>query len=62
VNIPEKKHSISPSACASNCDFHRIFKEENDPLYRLSFVLTADREKAQQCLVPGLHDSVKRDF
>jgi hypothetical protein len=52
VNIPEKKHSISPSACASNCDFHRIFKEENDPLYRLSFVLTADREKAQQSLSP----------
>jgi hypothetical protein len=44
---------------ASNGDFHRIFKEEKDSLYRLSFLLTADQEKAHQCLVSGLEDSMK---
>jgi hypothetical protein len=59
--MPETKHITSLMAYASSGDFHRIFKEENDPLYRLSFLLTADREKAQQCLVSGLQDSVKRN-
>jgi hypothetical protein len=57
--MPETKNVTSLMAYASSGDFHRIFKEENEPLYRLSFLLTADREKAQQCLVSGLQDSVK---
>jgi DNA-directed RNA polymerase specialized sigma24 family protein len=59
VNMPETKHISSPMPYASRGDFHRIFKEEKDPLYRLSFLLTADPEKAHQCLVSGLEDSVK---
>jgi len=43
---------------ASNGDFCRIFCEETDSLYGLSFLLTADREKAQQAVVCGLEDSV----
>ena len=57
--MPETMHITSLMAYASSGDFHRIVKEENDPLYRLSFLLTADHEKAQQCLVSGLRDSVK---
>jgi DNA-directed RNA polymerase specialized sigma24 family protein len=44
---------------ASSGDFHRIFEEEKDNLYQLSFLLTADHEKAQQCFVSGLEDAVK---
>jgi DNA-directed RNA polymerase specialized sigma24 family protein len=44
---------------ASSGDFHRIFTEEKDNLYQLSFLLTADHEKAQQCFVSGLEDAVK---
>ena len=44
---------------ATSADFCRLFYEETDRLYRLSFLLTADQEKAQHCLVSGLEDSVK---
>jgi DNA-directed RNA polymerase specialized sigma24 family protein len=44
---------------ASTGDFDRIFQEEKDSLYRLSFLMTADHEKAHQCFVSGLEDSVK---
>jgi hypothetical protein len=43
---------------ASSGDFRRIFHEETDSLYQLSFLLTADHEKAEQCFVSGLEDSV----
>jgi hypothetical protein len=46
---------------ASSGDFHRIFHEEKDGLYHLSFLLTADHAKAQQCFVSGLEDSVKEN-
>jgi hypothetical protein len=58
VNMPEAKHMTSPTMYASSGDFRRIFHEETDSLYRLSFLLTADREKAEQCFVSGLEDSV----
>jgi hypothetical protein len=57
--MPEAKHITSPTPYASSGDFHRIFHEETDSLYRLSFMLTADREKAERCFVSGLEDSVK---
>ena len=53
------KHTTSPTRYASAGDFDRIFHEEKDSLYQLSFLLTADHEKAQQCFVSGLEDSVK---
>jgi hypothetical protein len=57
--MPEAKHITSPTPYASSGDFHRIFHEETDSLYRLSLMLTADREKAERCFVSGLEDSVK---
>jgi hypothetical protein len=57
--MPEAKQSTSPTLYASSGDFRRIFHEETDNLYRLSFLLTADREKAEQCFVSGFEDSVK---
>jgi DNA-directed RNA polymerase specialized sigma24 family protein len=48
-----------PTTYPSSGDFRRIFHEETDILYRLSFLLTADHEKAEQCFVSGFEDSVK---
>jgi hypothetical protein len=48
---------ISPSLYASSDDFHRIFSENLDELYRLSLLLTADHEKAKRCFVSGLESS-----
>jgi hypothetical protein len=39
-------------------DFCRIFAEDQSALYLLSLVLTADPEKAEQCFVAGLDDSI----
>jgi DNA-directed RNA polymerase specialized sigma24 family protein len=57
--MPEEKRFTGPASYASSGDFCRIFCEETDSLYRLSFLLTADRDKAQQCFVSGLEDSLK---
>ena len=43
---------------ASSADFCRIFDQQMSSLYLLSFLLTADAEKAEKCFVSGLEDSV----
>ena len=55
----EAKRITGPTPYASRGDFCHIFYEETDSLYRLSFLLTADGDKAEQCFVSGLEDSVK---
>ena len=57
--MPETQRTTGPTSYASNGDFCRIFREETDSLYQLSFLLTADRDKAEQCFVSGLEDSLK---
>jgi DNA-directed RNA polymerase specialized sigma24 family protein len=44
---------------ATREDFCRVFTENLDRLYQLSLLLTGDPEKAEQCFVGGLEDSVK---
>jgi hypothetical protein len=56
--MPETKHIKSPTPYASSGDFQRIFHEDMNGLYLLSFLLTADHEKAEQCFVSGLEDAV----
>jgi hypothetical protein len=46
-----------PYAVAS--DFCRIFAEEIDRLYQLSYVLTADHAKAEQCIFSALEDCTR---
>jgi DNA-directed RNA polymerase specialized sigma24 family protein len=58
VNLPEAKHDTNPGSYADGDDFRRIFHDETDSLYRLAFLLTTDREKAEQCFVSGLEESV----
>jgi DNA-directed RNA polymerase specialized sigma24 family protein len=57
--MPEAKRTTGPTSYASSVDFCRIFHEEIDGLYMLSFLLTAKRDKAEQCFVSGLEDSLK---
>ena len=46
---------------ASVGDFCRLFAEHVDDLYQLSFLLTADHQRAQECFVSGLEDSAKEN-
>jgi len=57
--MPEAKPITRPAPYASSADFCRIFDEDMNDLYLLSFLLTADREKAEQCFVSGLEDAVE---
>lgn len=43
---------------ATSTDFCRIFDEQMTSLYLLSLLLTADPEKAEQCFVSGMGDSL----
>src|ERR1700731_3178442 len=59
--MPEAKSMTRTTPYASSADFCRIFDEDMNDLYLLSFLLTADREKAEQCFVSGLEDAVDRN-
>jgi membrane protein DedA with SNARE-associated domain len=58
-HAPGQSHQDACGQYTTRGDFCRIFYEQTRSLYRLSFLLTADQEKAQQCFVSGLEDSVK---
>src|ERR1700683_3560221 len=57
--MPGVKQITRPKPYASSDDFRRLFDEDMNSLYMLSFLLTADREKAEQCFVSGLEDAVE---
>jgi hypothetical protein len=57
--MPETKQITRPTPYASKDDFRRVFDEDMNSLYVLSFLLTADHEKAEQCFVSGLEDAVE---
>jgi hypothetical protein len=59
VNMPEAKQITRPTPYADSDDFHQVFDQDMNSLYLLSFLLTADREKAEQCFVSGLEDAVE---
>src|SRR5262245_55229723 len=43
---------------ATRKDFQKIFTEDMADLHLLAFLLTADQDKADQCFVSGLEDSI----
>jgi hypothetical protein len=43
---------------ATRRDFQKIFTEDMADLHLLAFLLTANQEKAEQCFVSGLEDSI----
>jgi len=56
--MPEAKQITKATPYASSDDFRQVFDQDMNSLYLLSFLLTADREKAEQCFVSGLEDAV----
>jgi hypothetical protein len=44
---------------ATSEDFRRLFQEETQSLYLLSFLLTGNHEKAERCFVEGLDDCIE---
>ena len=44
---------------ATAVDFRQVFTEEMHSLYLLSFLLTADKDKAEQCFIGGLGECVE---
>jgi hypothetical protein len=57
--MPEATQTAKSTPYASSDDFCRIFHQEMGGFYLLSFLLTGNREKAEQCFVSGLEDSMK---
>jgi hypothetical protein len=55
----EAKHITSTAQYASSDDFYKIFYEEKEGLHLLSYMLTGDQEKAEECFVAGLEDAVQ---
>ncbi len=49
------RQTITPYA--TRADFCRVFREDMNRLYLLSFLLTGDRDLAEQCFVGGLRMS-----
>jgi DNA-directed RNA polymerase specialized sigma24 family protein len=53
------KEMLSSGAYASTADFERIFTEDMSSLYLLSFLLTGDRDRAEECFITGVEESTK---
>ena len=56
MHIPDRQDETD--RYASREDFCRIFIEDLDELYQLSFLLTRDSQKAERCFVGGVEDCV----
>lgn len=56
---PVREHEASPYA--NREDFGRIFMDDLNGLYQLSFLLTGDQTKAEKCLVSGIEDCVTQN-
>jgi DNA-directed RNA polymerase specialized sigma24 family protein len=52
------KSAIKRTEYAVGSDFCRIFAQNTNRLYWLSFLLTANATKAEECFVSGLEDSI----
>lgn len=56
-NNQVRKNEVSQYATSQ--DFCCVFSDHIGDLYQLSFLLTADHDKAEECFVVGLEDCVK---
>ena len=55
----DKRATVSSNAYATAADFEQIFAEDMSGLYLLSFLLTGDRDKAEECFVAGMEESIR---
>jgi DNA-directed RNA polymerase specialized sigma24 family protein len=46
---------------ATRDEFIKVFHEDMNGLYQLSFLLTGDHDKAEKCFVAGIEDCVKEN-
>jgi DNA-directed RNA polymerase specialized sigma24 family protein len=53
------RETVSSKAYATAADFEQLFTEEMSALYLLSFLLTGDRDKAEECFFAGTGESAK---
>jgi DNA-directed RNA polymerase specialized sigma24 family protein len=51
----------APNPYATREDFIKIFHEDRNELYQLSFLLTGDHEKAEEFFVAGIENCVKEN-
>ena len=51
----------SESRYATREDFLKIFDEDLNGLYQLSFLLTGDHQKGEKCVVSGIEDCAKEN-
>jgi hypothetical protein len=54
-----QRNELDPFATRE--DFIKVFHEDMNGLYQLSFLLTADHEKAEKCLVAGIEGCGKQN-
>ena len=59
MTSPTIKEMAGPGAYASTADFERIFTQDMSGLYLLSLLLTGDRDRAEECFVVGVGESIK---
>ena len=61
AEVTQKYKNARPNEYATSSDFCHIYFEQMHSLYLLSFLLTADPEKAEQCFLSGFDDSVSNN-
>ena len=59
--MTENYRNAGSKEYATSGDFCRVYLEHMNSLYLLSLLLTADSQKAEQCFVSGLEDSLSNN-
>jgi len=60
--MTEQAHSAMRRNGYATChDFLRVFDEDMQGLYQLSFLLTGDHQKGERCFVTGMEDCAKEN-
>ena len=60
--MSEQAHSAMRRNGYATCqDFLRVFDEDMQELYQLSFLLTGDHQKGEKCFVAGMEDCAKEN-
>ena len=59
-NNPKREDNANRYATSE--DFCRVFSEELDGLYQLSFLVSGDHEKAERCFLAGFEDCYRANY
>lgn len=61
-NDAHRIQAITKSGYATTEDFGKLFTDDMNSFYLLSFLLTASHERAEECVVAGLDECVEGPF